>query len=81
MEKALEKLEKLIAGYSPGHEDGNLRQLRTLLAAVVGCLKYIKDHAQIDRGCAQRMVRELNELLEKPIRRLPKYYLDLEVQP
>jgi hypothetical protein len=63
MEEALERVKKAAAGYRPGQEASSIKATRTLLAAVVACLKYIKDNAQEDRGCAERIVRDLNELL------------------
>lgn len=63
MEHVLEQVKTAVAGYSPKDEGNHQKTLRDLLAAISACMQYVKDNAQTDRGCAQRMVREIEEIL------------------
>jgi hypothetical protein len=63
MEQELEQVKTAVAGYSPSEEGNHQKTLRDLLAAVTACREYVKENSQTDRGCAQRMVRELEEIL------------------
>src|SRR4051812_13458730 len=63
MEEVVERVKKIADGYSPTEGANRLKRLRALMAAINGCRKYIEEHSQEDRGCAQRIVRELHEVL------------------
>ena len=62
MEKTLEQVKIAVAALDKKGKN-NLKPTRTLLLAIGACQKFIKENSQTDRGCAQRMVRELDELL------------------
>ncbi len=63
MEKLLDKARKAVVGCTPKSDSSYARAVKALLAVVVEFRQYIKTNAQSDRGCAQRLVRELDELL------------------
>lgn len=64
MERALEKARKAVAECNVKSESSYLRAVKAMLSAVASCREYIKENAQSDRGCAQRITRELDEILE-----------------
>jgi hypothetical protein len=64
MEHLFEKASKALADYNPKSQESYLKTLKTLSAAVASCRAYIKENAQTDRGCAQRIARNLDQLLE-----------------
>ena len=63
MEETLEIVKKAVAEYDPDRKGKRLKAARTLLSAIVSCRRHIEQNAQTDQGCAERMVRELDELL------------------
>ncbi len=65
MEAALEKVKQACTRYNACPPDKNLKATRALSLAIVACKTYINDHAQTDRGCAQRLVRALEEPLSQ----------------
>jgi hypothetical protein len=65
MEEAIEKARKAVAECNLKSDSSHLKTIKTLLASLGACKKYIKDSAQSDRGCAQRIARSFDEILEQ----------------
>jgi hypothetical protein len=63
MEQAVDRVRQIVAGYKPNKGEEQLKLMRALMVAIGGCKKYIEENSATDRGCAQRMVRELYEVL------------------
>jgi hypothetical protein len=63
MQETLEIVKKAVAEYDPDRKGKHPKAARTLLSAIVSCRRYIEQNAQRDQESAQRMARELEELL------------------
>lgn len=63
MEPAVDKVRQIVAAYKPSKDNDQVKVIRALMIAVGGCKTYIAQHSSTDRGCAQRIVRELYQAL------------------
>jgi hypothetical protein len=63
MEQILERVQKVVTEYNPQKPGSRAKSIRSLLAAVIAVRKYIDERSEEDRGCAQRLTRELDDVL------------------
>jgi hypothetical protein len=63
MEETLQIVKKAVAEYDPDRKGKQLKAARTLLSAIVSCRRSIEQSGRTDRASADRMARELDELL------------------
>jgi hypothetical protein len=63
MEETLEIVKKAVADYDPDRKGKQLKAARILLSAIVSCRRSIEQSGQTDQVSAERMARELDELL------------------
>jgi hypothetical protein len=63
MQELLERVREVVAAHKPRGREGELRTVRALSPALDACRQYVKDNAATDKGCAQRLARELDSIL------------------
>ncbi len=73
MDKALDKARNAVLEYNSKPGVSPLETMRTVLSALVAGRKHTKTNAQKDPGCAQRLARNMDDLLDQlpSFRRLP----------
>jgi hypothetical protein len=63
MERVVDKVRQIVARYEPHKSDEQIKVVRALMAAVSDCKRYVAENSSTDRGCAQRIVRDLYDVL------------------
>ena len=59
MEEIIQRVQKSVQAYQP---KTHIKSMRVVLDAVRDCLKYIDENSKDDRGCCQRLARELDQI-------------------
>jgi len=73
MDKALEKARNAVLEYNSMPSINALETMRTVQQALAAGRKYVKTHTEKDPGCAQRLARNMDDLLDQlpTFRKLP----------
>lgn len=63
MQEILERVRKAVVNFDQQQPGSHMKTMKALLSAMSACRKYIDEQSQTDRGVAQRLARELDEIL------------------
>lgn len=63
MQEVVGRVKAVIAAFDPKRKDLQIERIEQLAQAIAECRDYVDKNEKNDRGCAQRLAREIDEIL------------------